>query len=360
MEDKLNIEEKKTQTSQALDEIEEINEALAGNLKLDSIIDSIIEKLFSILKVSSSSIWIWNESDKTLELNRVNVYSHVIIYLKKILGKDLSVVKLYTGKQNGGENFMWKSLQRNKPIFTKNLYDISIPMLSKRQAELVQKLAKIKLAVSVPLIIKDTELGCLALSWNEDKISNEDYSLIRIFSNQISFAMYNSRLYEKKKTKSVKLDVKNIEEEIFKVLKNYNNPIKLAKSNLLELEVVKERARKNATTEVIAFREILDELIEYLKPRKDEGQRTTQRLRYEIVKMIAYKESTESQIMWDLGFDVFTRSAREKLTEDFKPRFPYTKLSEYSATSDRSFKRLKKEAIDILCWKLKEICEENR
>lgn len=142
--------------------------------------------------------------------------------------------------------------------------------------------------------------------------------------------------------------------EVSNVMKNYSVPYLLERSRLLKLKCVERRSMKNKYSKIDSLRDIIRDTIEYFNPKDKGTKRTSARLRYEILRMTAYEGATESQIMWDLGFFTFNRRAEEKISAEVKPRFPLTKGSEYAATSDRSFKRLKKEALEMLRWKLEE------
>jgi len=75
---------------------------------------------------------------------------------------------------------------------------------------------------------------------------------------------------------------------------------------------------------------------------------------------LIFEGATESQMMWDLGFDVYTRSIEEKVRSNSDPRFKLKNAGEYSATSMRSFKRLKKETLEMFRWRLETILKEGR
>lgn len=140
--------------------------------------------------------------------------------------------------------------------------------------------------------------------------------------------------------------------EVNHAISNFSVPYKLESNSLLDLEQVSSSALRNKISKVDALRELLRDAIEYFNPNDGGKKRTAARLKYEILRMMAYEGATESQIMWDLGFDVYTRSAEEKSSNLLKPRFPLRGASEYYATSDRSFKRLKKEAVEMVRWRL--------
>lgn len=137
-------------------------------------------------------------------------------------------------------------------------------------------------------------------------------------------------------------------------LKNLKSPHNLKYSRILRSQLVSKYSRRYNLEPTEALSQLLDKYIYEFKPKEKLIKRTIFQLRYEILRMIAYEGATESQIMWDLKFDVYTRSVEQKISEGREPRFKLKDASEYSATSSRSFKRLKKEAIEMLRWKLEE------
>ncbi|MBN2016420.1 hypothetical protein JW766_06355 [Candidatus Dojkabacteria bacterium] len=138
-------------------------------------------------------------------------------------------------------------------------------------------------------------------------------------------------------------------------LKNFSSPHRLARSKLIGLERVKKLSRRKSCSRIGALRYLLKDCIGSFKPETETKKRTSNNLKYEILQMMAFEGATESQIMWDLGFEIYTRGIEEKMKRQREPRFMFKDPSEYSATSMRSFRRLKKEAIEMLRWKLEEL-----
>lgn len=148
-------------------------------------------------------------------------------------------------------------------------------------------------------------------------------------------------------------DVKN-------TLRFYSTPQHLQNNRLLKNRYILEISKKDNITKIEALQNVIKKQIEHFNPGTNETKRTVARLRYEILRMMAFEGAIESQIMWDLGFDSHVRSQQEKLHHSKKkPRFPYDSASEYAATSSRSFKRLKKEAIEMLRHRLEEMVNHN-
>lgn len=139
--------------------------------------------------------------------------------------------------------------------------------------------------------------------------------------------------------------------DVNNALKFFSNPQGISKSRLTRLRQVHDYAKKKRISTGEALRQVLEMSVLYFRPTSPAQKRTIVRLRYEILRMMLYEGATESQMIWDLGFDSSIRFASSTGNEP-QPRYTVTKASEYLATSQRSFKRIKKEAIEMLKWKL--------
>ncbi len=139
------------------------------------------------------------------------------------------------------------------------------------------------------------------------------------------------------------------DEDINYVLKNLMNLRKLEQSVLTSLKVIQTRKKQKNIAPEKALQEIILELIESFKP-SEVTKRSRRNLCYEILKMVAINQAVESQVLWDLGFE-----CNSKINSEEKPRFDIKRNSEYTATSVMSYRRLKKEAVNELRWKLVEM-----
>ncbi len=144
--------------------------------------------------------------------------------------------------------------------------------------------------------------------------------------------------------------------ELNDCLKNLTSPHLLQDCSLKNLKQVQNLASEEKISKIDALIKVIHRSVESFKPQKNGDKRTAARLKYEILKMIAYEGATESQIMWDLGFDVYVRTSESKFSykDRRKPRFQVVAGNEYYSTSHRSYKRLKKESLKMLKWRLKE------
>jgi len=218
-------------------------------------------------------------------------------------------------------------------------YHISLKNLKNNFNKLIY-FKKNKINIIIPCVNKNNLLGFLFIG---DKKNNRTYTLEeKELLNKVSlilgkylirhFAFYGDTLLS---------------------LKYFSKPNLLNNNGLLNLDVINKLSKARNISKVDALREIIKKSILYFKPTQEElEKRTLSKIRYEILSMLAFEEACESQIMWDLGFDIFTRSVNEKMSNIKAPRLKFRTASEYAATSIRSYRRIKKEAVKMLAWRI--------
>lgn len=141
--------------------------------------------------------------------------------------------------------------------------------------------------------------------------------------------------------------------EVYEGLKNYNNPEELEDSPLLRLKLIDTKIRSGqAKTPVDALRQILKEAVSYFEPEHEEMRRTKKNIKYHLLKMIAYDEAEEGQILWELGFEDYPLNIMAKESEQRAPIFKISAPSDYSYISRNAFIGLKKEAIHDVAWQI--------
>lgn len=137
-------------------------------------------------------------------------------------------------------------------------------------------------------------------------------------------------------------------DEVNFVLKNAQSIKALSNSKLLDLESVKIRSKQKSIDREEALQKIIIEAQNSLKPKDiNEETRSANLIKFEILRMIIEEQASESQILWDLGFE-----SRSVLNNMGKSRYPVRKNSEYRSVSINSYKRLRKKAILEFIWQL--------
>lgn len=141
------------------------------------------------------------------------------------------------------------------------------------------------------------------------------------------------------------------DEEAWYLIKNYNSPQKLEENSLVRLNIVKKKI-KNGELAIDSLRHILEEAIDYFRPNENETKRIKRNLKYHIIRMIAFDEAEEGQILWNLGFDEYPVRIMSQAGSQIAPQFKTQTPSDYSFTSRNAYLALKKEAVHDIAWRI--------
>jgi len=190
----------------------------------------------------------------------------------------------------------------------------------------------------VPMKVNKNEINYLLIYTNNERklFSLEDFEHIKKIIKSLE------KYYDKFMISS---------KDIVYCLKNLHNTFKLEKSILIRLEKIEERRRIMKKTSSEILQSMIWKKIDKFKPA-GQSSRTLAMVRYEILRMAAHEGATENQIMWDLGFDCHIKIVSKRSKHESKPRYRVKHENEYRATSIRSFKRIKKETIEMFGWSL--------
>jgi len=137
--------------------------------------------------------------------------------------------------------------------------------------------------------------------------------------------------------------------EVLEAIKNYNNPARLEDSSLLRLFAARKNHRE---LPVDSLRKVLKDAIDYFQPENESKRRLKKNLKFQILKMIAFHQAEEGQILWELGFEEYPVAIMNRESRERKPLFQAISPSDYSYISRNAFIALKKEAIHDVAWRL--------
>lgn len=137
--------------------------------------------------------------------------------------------------------------------------------------------------------------------------------------------------------------------EVGCAIKNFQCPEKLETSTLFRLKIANKLSNDN--DKVLTLRQVLHDSIEFLM--QDEGtKRTKQNLKYHLLKMIAYDQAEEGQILWELGFEEYPLRIMNNERASRQPLFKVQAASDYSYISRNAYLALKREAIHDVAWRI--------
>lgn len=143
------------------------------------------------------------------------------------------------------------------------------------------------------------------------------------------------------------------DDEVLHLLKDINAPEKLEQSSLLRLNVVTLSVKNgHVETTIDALKTLAEKAIEYFKPEKNTDRRLKKNLKYQILKMIAFDEAEEGQILWELGFEDYPVKIMAQARSYREPMFKIESPSDYTYISRNAYLALKKEAIHDVTWRI--------
>lgn len=179
-----------------LQAIAEVNELMAGVIGKEEVFDLITKKLAPLVKMNFPTIWIFNDADQTIRLASHSVPDSIRVIAEKSIGKPLNQIIFSKNNSEQSRSTYFKVIEQGKPIFSDNLYEHTYPFLNEPIAGVLERLSGMKLAVSVPIMVKGKPIGVLSAIWQEAELSKENEITLYTFANQISTAVYNSQLFE--------------------------------------------------------------------------------------------------------------------------------------------------------------------
>ncbi len=143
------------------------------------------------------------------------------------------------------------------------------------------------------------------------------------------------------------------DQEVYMALRNYNHPENLENNSLLRLHIIEKYVRsQKASTPVDALRHLLKECVDYFHSSQEGARRTKQNLKYHLLKMVAFDEAEEGQILWELGYEEYPMKIITQESTSRPPLFKPTSPSDYSYISRNAYMALKKEAIHAVAWRI--------
>lgn len=190
------LQKKNEELNIRLEVIAEVNRVMAGVIDKQEVFDLITRKLASSVKMKFPSIWLFNEKESTINLISHSIPDSLRIIAEKAIGKPIEEISFSLKNPKERKSTYFKVLETGKPIFSEDLYSHTYPFLNDKVAKVLSTLSGMKLAVSVPITVKDKAIGVLSAIWQEKELSKENELTLFTFANQISTAIYNSQLFQ--------------------------------------------------------------------------------------------------------------------------------------------------------------------
>lgn len=203
----------------ALNATAALNAIILETLDLDEAIGKISNSLPQYLGYETGVLALIDNNKKVLKRVGLSSTSGGIAAVK-VLEKPFSSIEI---KLSDKENFCIKALEKKKPMYTRNLYDVVRPSISQENAEIIQNHMNTKTTLIFPIFSKEGKpLGTFLISMSKDysEISEFEHQTIKNFIDSIRIALNNATLYTSLQNATVQLKEANEKLKELDTLKN--------------------------------------------------------------------------------------------------------------------------------------------
>ena len=181
--------------SQQVLALQEITSSFQSTLELEQILQRISEAVINHLGFDHAIV---NLKDEMRDVCRAQLFNtkggtKLIAEVEESIKTSLSVVEVPT--KRGYSKFMDDSLDRKQTI-TSHLYDVSVPPLTREEADATQDLLGAKTIANIPISVKDKFVGSIMAFTEKDSITDEDIETLWLIADHAGVAIENAKLNE--------------------------------------------------------------------------------------------------------------------------------------------------------------------
>ncbi len=180
-----------------------INKIITSDLDFLNVSQTVVDTIRKELGYVAGTLFLIDKENGT-EYPYI-ISTDIIKKLEVIFGKPTSG---HIGQLAVQDNFAVKCVSTKKAYIGNDLRDFVSPVLSYNKAHFIQKLFRMNTTVIIPLTVKDQVIGSLMVNSSKKEIAKDERILLSLFSDQISIAVYNARLYKELQIQLVRFQEK--------------------------------------------------------------------------------------------------------------------------------------------------------
>ncbi|MCA9375555.1 MAG: GAF domain-containing protein [Candidatus Doudnabacteria bacterium] len=184
--------------------LKEVNETIVVDLNLEEVTQKIVDSIVELFGYLGGTLFLANQKSGT-------VYSHTVSntrLIKRAVEKLDKPITEHTTPIIDPENLIGRTVAEGKSFRSVQLSDFIVPTVSARTADVIQRMTRMKLTISYPLKYGSKTIGAWMFHVKKSSLSEEENKLMQLFSDQISIAIYNARLYSRVQDQVEELDAK--------------------------------------------------------------------------------------------------------------------------------------------------------
>lgn len=183
--------------------INEIVKAITTSFNLDGVGQSIVDSIVKYLHSPGGTLLLTDDERGVLyahSSSNTPIIRKILIMLKKSLRKHVFQYK------KEPMTLLGRTVVQKKIFQSEKYEDFLSPEIPELLAHLIQKLARVKLSASLPVIFKEKVLGVLFISFYEENLSKERMAELSIFADHAAIAINNAAKYKELQEKYKELN----------------------------------------------------------------------------------------------------------------------------------------------------------
>ncbi len=162
----------------------------------DQMLDVITNKISIYAGGNAATLWLWDEFNSTLRLERIMAIPKVVAFVEKVLKISSNKLVLDSKNIEQSKNHYLQCILQKKVIVSSYVSQLAHTVLNKTMSAIVEKWLNFKIAVSLPLMFKDKILGVFSLIWDGDELTQKHINNLQSYADQIAIAIYNVQKYQ--------------------------------------------------------------------------------------------------------------------------------------------------------------------
>ena len=184
--------------------LQRIIATLVAGLDFEKISQKIVDVMVSDLKYVGGILFLVDEDRKEI-YSWTTSQTRIIKMCLELLPRGFREYRSSIKKQ---EHFISKTANIGKIFINSDFRKFISPTVPSKTAFLIQKIARFKVTISLPIIVKDKVIGVLMFNSRNDEFTKDEIELLKTFTQQAGIAISNARQYEQIQTQVRQLQEK--------------------------------------------------------------------------------------------------------------------------------------------------------